>query len=463
LTVATVGNGSVTPTTSAYAYGAVVPITATANVGSSFTGWSGDLSGNTNPTSILIDGNKSITATFSLNAYTLTVATVGNGSVTPTTSVYAYGTVVPITATACVGSAFVGWSGDLSSNTNPTLILIEGNKAITATFNLNKYTLTVMTIGNGSVTPATRAYAYGTVMPITATANAGSSFTGWSGDLSGNVNPTSILIDDNKSITATFSLNTYTLTIATIGSGSVTPTTRAYTYGTVVPITATAGVGSAFTGWSGNLSGSVNPTSILIDSDKAITATFRVVVDHYSVFLPLIMKNYLRLPDLIVQSVVASSDVITVVIKNVGDGPAEQAFWVDAYINPTPPPVAVNEIWWDLDRSHEGVAWGVTDPIVPIQPGEVITLTSNGAYVSPDRTFFPGNLPTGTPVYAQVDSYNAATNYGAVLETHEYYHQPYNNILGPIYSIAGSSGPASYSQPIGPQLNPLLPDRPIQP
>ncbi len=196
---------------------------------------------------------------------------------------------------------------------------------------------------------------------------------------------------------------------------------------------------------------------------KSITATFTVVIDHYSVFLPLIMKNYLRLPDLIVQSVTASSDVITVVIKNIGDGPAEQAFWVDAYINPTPPPAAVNEIWWDLDRSREGVAWGVIDPIVPIQPGEVYTLTSHGDFVSPDRTFFPGNLPVGTPIYAQVDSYNAATNYGAVLETHEYYQRPYNNILGPIYSTAGQAGPLSRAQPIGPQLTPDLPERSVRP
>jgi hypothetical protein len=173
--------------------------------------------------------------------------------------------------------------------------------------------------------------------------------------------------------------------------------------------------------------------------------------------------HYLRLPDLIVQSVVASSDVITVVIKNIGDGPAEQAFWLDAYINPVPPPAAVNEIWWDLNRSHEGVAWGVTDPIVPIQPGEVYTFTSNGDYVSPARTFFLGNLPVGTPIYAQVDAYNAATNHGAVLETHEYYHRPYNNILGPIYSIAGSAGLLSRHPSIGPQLNSALPDRAIRP
>ena len=45
-----------------------VPLTATANSGWDFSGWSGDLSGNTNPTSITLDGNKTITATFTAAA-----------------------------------------------------------------------------------------------------------------------------------------------------------------------------------------------------------------------------------------------------------------------------------------------------------------------------------------------------------------------------------------------------------
>ena len=63
-----VGSGVVTPTTSSYLAGTTVPITATANSGWSFSGWSGDLSGNASPTSITLDGNKTITATFAADA-----------------------------------------------------------------------------------------------------------------------------------------------------------------------------------------------------------------------------------------------------------------------------------------------------------------------------------------------------------------------------------------------------------
>ena len=48
-------------------------LTATAALGASFTGWSGDLTGSTNPASITINGNKEVIATFTPIEYNLTV------------------------------------------------------------------------------------------------------------------------------------------------------------------------------------------------------------------------------------------------------------------------------------------------------------------------------------------------------------------------------------------------------
>lgn len=63
------GSGSATksPNQSSYAHGTVVALTANPNTGSSFVSWSGDLSGNTNPATITMDGAKSVTATFAQN------------------------------------------------------------------------------------------------------------------------------------------------------------------------------------------------------------------------------------------------------------------------------------------------------------------------------------------------------------------------------------------------------------
>jgi parallel beta-helix repeat protein len=70
----------------------------------------------------------------------------------------------------------------------------------------------------------------------------------------------------------------YSLTVNVVGSGSVSlNNTGSYVYGDVVELTATADVGWSFSGWSGDLSGSVNPETIVIDANKTVTATFHVV------------------------------------------------------------------------------------------------------------------------------------------------------------------------------------------
>ena len=67
---------------------------------------------------------------------TLTVNTVGNGYVdlNPAGGSYPSGTVVTLTANADPGWTFDGWSGDLTGNTNPDTITMDGDKTVTATF-----------------------------------------------------------------------------------------------------------------------------------------------------------------------------------------------------------------------------------------------------------------------------------------------------------------------------------------
>jgi uncharacterized repeat protein (TIGR01451 family) len=156
-----------------------------------------------------------------------------------------------------------------------------------------------------------------------------------------------------------------------------------------------------------------------------MVVTVSEVVTHYT-YLPLCLFNYVIAPDLVVQSITATSDDIQVVVANQGNAPVTDEFWVEAYVNPHTAPTAVNQLWWELGT--EGMFWGITEDLLPLNPGETITLTYNDAAYLADYSRVSWPLPAGTPIYIQVDAYDADTTYGAILESHEITGAPYNNI-----------------------------------
>ncbi len=142
-----------------------------------------------------------------------------------------------------------------------------------------QFTLTVSASAGGSVTlsPPGGTYAAGTVVTLTAVPAAGFSFTGWGGALSGTANPATLVVDANKSVTASFTqIPQFTLTVSPSTGGSVTlsPPGGTYPAGTVVTLTAVPAAGFSFTGWSGALSGTANPATLVVDGNKTVTAAF---------------------------------------------------------------------------------------------------------------------------------------------------------------------------------------------
>ncbi|MBH8559379.1 InlB B-repeat-containing protein [Hymenobacter negativus] len=287
LTVNTVGSGTVSknPNAASYASGTNVMLTATPATGYTFTGWSGGATGSTNPLTVAMTANKSITATFTaVPTYTLTVNTTGSGTVTktPNQTSYASGSTVSLQATPAAGYTFSGWSGGATGTTNPLTVTMTANKTITATFTATTttYTLTTATVGSGTITknPNQTTYLSGTNVVLTATPATGYTFTGWSGGATGSINPLTVAMTANKSITATFTATptNYTLTVNTVGSGTVTknPNATNYASGTNVVLTATPATGYTFTGWSGSATGTTNPLTVAMTANKTITATF---------------------------------------------------------------------------------------------------------------------------------------------------------------------------------------------
>jgi hypothetical protein len=131
-------------------------------------------------------------------------------------------------------------------------------------------------------------------------------------------------------------------------------------------------------------------------------------------------------PDLIVEQITATQNGIELVIKNQGEASVVDEFWVDVYINPSPPPTSANQVWRML--CSQGLVWGITESALPLYPNATLTLTLDGPYYMPEYSQVAWPLPAGTMIYAQVDSANADTRYSGVLEIHEIWGWPYNNI-----------------------------------
>ena len=145
LTVNIDGNGEVikNPDQPTYLEGTVVELTAQPDPGWLFSHWSGDdIDGSTdNPETITMDSDKEVTAHFTAIPYTLTTAVDGNGSVikNPDQPSYIYGTIVELTAEPDTDWSFCYWSGDDidGSTTNPEMIIMNGDKAVTAHFTVS--------------------------------------------------------------------------------------------------------------------------------------------------------------------------------------------------------------------------------------------------------------------------------------------------------------------------------------
>jgi uncharacterized repeat protein (TIGR02543 family) len=141
------------------------------------------------------------------------------------------------------------------------------------------YTLATSVNGSGTVSrnPTNSTYPEGVVVTLRATPETGWIFNHWSGDASGSANPLNVTINTNKSITANFQTSPrYSLITQTNGSGAVLldPPGGTYLSNTLVTATASPANGWVFTGWTLDATGSTNPISITMTTNKVIAAGF---------------------------------------------------------------------------------------------------------------------------------------------------------------------------------------------
>jgi len=363
-----------------------------------------------------------------------------------------------------------------------TLVINSGAMAsITATVRDTYGNLISGMTLSGSVSPA----ALGSVSELGATNADGQAFGTWT---AGNVAGVGTLSVGNSSITGTagITLSNPAPTITSISPTTATVGGPAFT----LVVTGTSFMPGATVYWNGlaratTLLDSAHLTATIAANDIGAAGAFTVTVVNptpgggpsngvrfmvvvppaatgFKVYLPLVARNSVAAPDLVVERVAVSGAAAQVVIKNQGNAAVVDEFWVDLYVNPNPAPTGVNQIWND-GRCTQGILWGVTSSALPLKPGGTITLTYGDAYYQPALSNW-GTIPVGTQIYAQADSANTNTTYGAVLETHEILGETYNNILGPVPSTLVVAGSESLSVPpfVGNGSYPISSDLPVR-
>lgn len=261
LSVPTPQNGTVTGTSQWVENAHSVTLTATADSGYYFVGWSGSGAGSKSDTAntitVTLSGPVTEVATFApiLPVFTLTVEASGLPAGTAVT-VYLGGTgytgVAPFDVVGVAPGTYAFSAPSVAPNgTVGTEYLVNGissslgltggeldvndNGSVSLTF-ATDYLLTVNPTTNGSVTPAPGAYweAAGTPVSVVATPNPGFVFVGWNGTGSGSSNGTAsslmVSLSGPVSETANFAVyvpppaKTYTLTLQPSGL----PTTLAW-------------------------------------------------------------------------------------------------------------------------------------------------------------------------------------------------------------------------------------------
>ncbi len=371
----------------------------------------------------------------------LTLHVLGGGAVSrdPDEPLYLSGAVVTLTASADPGWVFDGWSGDMSGTDNPAAITLLGNKEVTATFTYEGFhpLLSVVRTGPEAATVGDMVVSTFTVQH--AAASDGSPVS-------------DIVLDDGLGGTATL-VSGDASGDGVLSAGEVWVLSASYTVqaSDPNPLQATATV-----------TGLDQETDTIQAQAPYSIVVFQPAPETYQVFLPLVVRSQtptVLAPDLVVESISVTSASVRVVIKNQGNAPVTDAFWVDLYVNPHPAPTGVNQVWND-GRSTQGMVWGVAGEGLPLEPGESLTLTFGDQFYWPTYSAVAWPLPVGSSIYAQVDSANADTDYGAVLESHEMDGGAYNNIYGPALSGLGVGVAPIQSGSGAPRWAERLPARP---
>ncbi|MBQ6205655.1 MAG: InlB B-repeat-containing protein, partial [Oscillospiraceae bacterium] len=189
-------------------YGTAVSVSDPTLTGYAFGGWTPEL-----PETMPAE-NRTLTAKWTPQSYTLTFETNGGGDIAPITDIYGAWIAAPADPTK-EGYAFDGWEPEL-----PATMPAE-NRTLKAKWTQNNYTITFDTDGGSVIAPIAGAYGSTIQAPANPT-KAGYTFDGWDREI-----PTTMPAE-NVTIKAKWKANNYTITFDTDSGSVIDPITGAY-------------------------------------------------------------------------------------------------------------------------------------------------------------------------------------------------------------------------------------------
>ncbi len=241
----TVGAGSVavSPSQTAYPAGATVTLTATpADACQEFAGWSGGASGTTNPLTLTMDADKSITATFATKSYAITASAGTGGGITPagvTNVTCGTDQTFAIAATTGYHVADVLVDGvSAGAVASYTFTNVQATHTIAASFapDVVNWTITASAGAGGSISPdGAVTVAGGADQAFAITAGTGYHVADVLVDgvsVGAVASYTFSAVGADHTIAASFALDTYTIVASAGTGGTITPSgTLTYSYG----------------------------------------------------------------------------------------------------------------------------------------------------------------------------------------------------------------------------------------
>jgi hypothetical protein len=245
-------------------------------------------------------------------ASSLAVVRMGNGSGTVTSTpggitcgtrcaaTFLSLTPVGLLAAPAPNSTFTGWTGCDSAQGTQCAVLLASSKTVTATFQAAPVRLTIAKAGTGSGavtgssaiacgTVCSQVLPAGSVLTLTATADPGSTFAGWSGGGGcGGTGACGVTLTADTTVTATFQAPAGQVALAVglrgSASGAVTSDLGAiscgascaalYSSGTTVTLTASPGPGALFKGWVGGGCTGTVPCLVSMTAMRSVAAVF---------------------------------------------------------------------------------------------------------------------------------------------------------------------------------------------